>query len=70
MSKITIQPEVWVELYSELANWYVEESAIDSPWKEDENGDQYYTAEAQDKFCHAAACIEEILESFFKKDEI
>ena len=70
MSKIAIQPEVWVELYSELAGWHVEESAIDNPRQEDEDGNESYTEEAQDKFCDAADCVEEILGRFFEKEEI
>ena len=53
MSKIMIPTEIWVELYSELASWHVENS-IDDP-------------EAQDQFNAASSDIEEILESFFVK---
>ena len=66
-SKITIPTEVLVQLYSELAGWHVEESALDNPWKEDDNGDQSYTEEAQDKFNDASGSVEEILGRFFKK---
>ena len=67
MSKLTISTEVWVAMRSVLADWHVEESAIDNPWKEDDEGNEAYTEEAQDKFNHASNCIEEILESFFEK---
>ena len=68
--KITIPAEQWVGLYAELAGWYVEESALDNPWQEDENGDQSYTEEAQMKFEDAAGAIEEILSDFFEKGEL
>ena len=67
MSKITIPTHTWIQLYAELANWHVEESAIDNPCQEDEHGNLSYTEEAQDKFNHASGCVEEILESFFEK---
>tara|TARA_B100000530_G_C15868333_1_gene452301 strand:- start:271 stop:501 length:231 start_codon:yes stop_codon:yes gene_type:complete len=67
MSKITIPTQTWIQLYADLANWHVEESAIDSPWREDEDGNESYTEEAQDKFNHASGCVEEILERFFEK---
>jgi hypothetical protein len=70
MSKITIPTHVWVQLYAELANWHVEESALDNPWQEDENGDESYTKEAQDKFNDASDAVEEILGRFFEKEEI
>ena len=67
MSKISIPPEIWVELYVELAAWHVEESAIDNPRQEDEDGNESYTEEGQDKFNHASGCVEEILGRFFEK---
>jgi len=67
MSKITIPTEVWVELYSELAAWHVEESALDHPTSVDENGNESYTEDAQNRFDDASDYIEEILESFFEK---
>jgi hypothetical protein len=67
MSKITIPTEIWVELYVELAAWHVEESAIDNPRQEDEDGNESYTEEGQDKFNHASGCVEEILGRFFEK---
>ena len=68
MSKITIPTEDWVELCSDLAEWYVEESALlDSPWQEDDEGNLSYTDDAQDRFNAASSAIEEILESFFVK---
>ena len=70
MSKITIPTEVWIQLYAELANWHVEESALDNPYQEDEHGNESYTEEAQDKFNHASGCVEEILGRFFEKEEI
>ena len=70
MSRITIPTEVWVELYSELASWHVENS-IDNPWaafeKEGDEAVFTYNEEAQDKFNAASSVIEEILENFFVK---
>ena len=70
MSKISIPTEIWVELYVELTAWHVEESAIDNPRQEDEDGNESYTEEAQDKFNHASGCVEKILGRFFEKEEI
>ncbi len=70
MSKIAIPTITWVGLYASLADWHVEESAIDNPWKEDDEGNEAYTEEAQDKFNHASNCIEEILSHYFEKEEI
>ena len=67
MSKITISTEVWVELCSVLAEWHVEESAIDNLWQKDNEGNLSYSDEAQNKFNSASDSIEEILESFFEK---
>tara|TARA_Y100000994_G_C15663411_1_gene430516 strand:- start:466 stop:696 length:231 start_codon:yes stop_codon:yes gene_type:complete len=67
MSKLTISTEVWVAMRSVLAEWHVEESAIDNLWKKDDEGNLSYTDEAQNKFNSASDSVEEILESFFEK---
>ena len=67
MSKITIPTEHWVEMRSVLAEWHVEESAIDNLWEKDNEGNLSYSDEAQNKFNSASDAVEEILESFFVK---
>tara|TARA_R110000796_G_scaffold105008_1_gene214998 strand:- start:337 stop:546 length:210 start_codon:yes stop_codon:yes gene_type:complete len=67
MSKITIPTEVWIELYSELAEWHVEKSAHEHPWEEDGEGNKSYTEDAQDQFDYTSDCIEKILENFFQR---
>ncbi len=67
--KIVIPAEKWVELYSQLAGWYVEESALDNPIQIDEFGNESYTEEAQAKFEDAVGEVESLLESFFEKGE-
>ena len=68
-SKIVIPAEQWVELYSELSAWHVQESALDNPTEIDEFGNESYTEEAQSKFEEAAGDVENILETFFEKGE-
>tara|TARA_Y100000739_G_scaffold226890_1_gene235297 strand:- start:980 stop:1198 length:219 start_codon:yes stop_codon:yes gene_type:complete len=68
--KIAIPAETWVELYSELAGWHVQESALDNPTKTDEFGNESLTEEAQEKFVDAVDEVESILESFFEKEEL
>ena len=67
--KIVVPAETWVELYSEIAGWHVQESALDNPIETDEFGNESYTEEAQAKFEDAAGEVESILESFFEKEE-
>ena len=67
MSKITIPTEVWVAMRSALAEWHVEEAAIDNLWEKDNEGNLSYSDEAQDKFNSASDSVEENLESFFVK---
>ena len=68
--KIAIPAETWVELYSELAGWHVQESALDNPTETDEFGNESLTEEAQEKFVDAVDEVESILESFFEKEEL
>ena len=68
MSKITIPGEVWVELYLDLAEWFVEDSALDNPLQEDDEGNLSYTEEAQNKFNAASDSVEEILGNFFVRE--
>lgn len=67
--KIVIPSEQWVELYSEIAGWHVQESALGKHFETDEFGNESYTEEAQMKFEDATESIEEILEQFFEKEE-
>ena len=70
MSKITIPTEDWVELSSDLAEWYVEESSLDNPWQEDDEGNLSYTDDAQDRFNDAFGRVQEILSFHFEREEI
>jgi len=70
MSKITVPTITWIELYARLAAWHVEETALDYPWKVDDEGNLSYTDDAQDKFNDASDRIQEILSIHFKREEI
>ena len=69
-NKISLPTETWVELYAALSHyvlWY--SSSLDSLTETDENGDEIYTEEKQDEFCDIANVVENILSSFFVKEE-
>ena len=66
MSKIKIPTEIWVELYSNLAGYVEEYSALDPIY--DDDGQR--TPESDDKFCGIVDDVESILEEFFIKEEI
>ena len=73
MSKITIPTHVWVQLYAELAGWHVEDYfSGTTKWyyvrKEDEDGNESYTEEAQEKFNDAVDDVEKIMSNFFIKE--
>jgi len=67
--KLVVPAETWIELYSEIAGWHVQESALDNPTETDDSGNESYTEEAQAKFEEAAGEVENILETFFEKGE-
>ena len=67
--KIKIPTETWVELYSEIADAMLRYSALDPVTKIMDNGEECYTAEAQEKFEDCVGIVEEILESLFIKGE-
>ena len=66
MSKIKIPTEMWVELYSDLAGYVEEYSALDPIY--DDDGQR--NPESDDKFCGIVDDVESILEEFFIKEEI
>lgn len=67
--KITLPPEVWIQLYSEIGAFILEYASLDPVTEVDENGDERYTEEKQDEYCDLCAQVEDILETFFNKGE-
>jgi hypothetical protein len=69
--KIKVSPEIWVSLYSELSNFILERSSLDSIWKEDENGDEVMTDDKQDEFIDIVDTVETIMrDSGLVKQEV
>jgi len=69
MSKQIIDTPKWVELTSDIAEWYTEKSFHTNPWVEDENGNLSYNEAAQDNFNSAYDDVEEILSFHFIKGD-
>ena len=55
----------FVELSANLAAYILEQTYLDNPYMEQENGDMSYTEEAQDVFNDHYGNIQEILGAFF-----
>jgi hypothetical protein len=69
--KIKVSPEIWVSLYSELSNFILERSSLDSIWTEDENGDEVMTEDKQDEFIDIVDTVETIMrDSGLVKQEV
>ena len=66
---ITLPTETWVELYGVLSNYVLEYSSLDPITKIEPNGDEVYTEEKQDEYNHIVGDIEDILRTFFKKED-
>ena len=68
---IKVSPEIWVSLYSELSNFILERSSLDSIWTEDENGDEVMTDDKQDEFIDIVDTVETIMrDSGLVKQEV
>ena len=67
--KIKIPSEIWVKLYSEIADAMVHSRSCNRIWVQDENGNLKYTDEAQEKFNKCAEIAEGMLEDCFIKGE-
>ena len=65
MSKTTLAPEKYVELSSDIANFILEYSAIDSV--RDDKG--YLLPDAEDKMLYITDEVEDILNHFIIKGE-
>jgi hypothetical protein len=71
INKIKVSPEIWVTLYSELSNFILERSSLDSIWTEDENGDEVMTDDKQDEFIDIVDTVETIMrDSGLVKQEV
>ena len=71
INKIKVSPEIWVSLYSELSNFILERSSLDSIWTEDENGDEVMTDDKQDEFIDIVDTVETIMrDSGLVKQEV
>lgn len=68
-NKITIPTEKWVELYGLLSSYVLEYSSLDPTTKIEPNGDEVYTEEKQDEYNHIVGDVEDILRTFFIKEE-
>ena len=69
-NKITIPPELWVELYSCIASYILNEVSLDNfEMEKDENGDLRYPEDKELEFESYCEYVEEILEGFFIKGE-
>ena len=66
---IALPTETWVELYGVLSNYVLEYSSLDPITKIEPNGDEVYTEEKQDEYNHIAGDIEDILRTFFRKED-
>ena len=67
--KITITTEKWVELYGVLSNYVLEYSSLDPITKIEPNGDEVYTEEKQDEYNSIVGDVEDILKTFFIKED-
>jgi Trm5-related predicted tRNA methylase len=67
--QITLPTETWVELYGVLSNYVLEYSSLDPITKIEPNGDEVYTEEKQDEYNHIVGDIEDILRTFFRKED-
>lgn len=56
-----LTPETWIHLYSELSEFVLEYSSLDSIYEEDENGDEHMTLEKQNEFCRIVDLVEGIM---------
>ena len=68
-NKITISTEQWVELYGVLSSYVLEYSSLDPITKIEPNGDEVYTEEKQDEYNHIVGDVEDILRTFFIKED-
>ena len=66
---IALPTETWVELYGVLSNYVLEYSSLDPITKIEPNGDEVYTEEKQDEYNHIVGDIEDILRTFFRKED-
>ena len=66
--KTLIDSPTWRDLINDIASFYVEESALDDIWEEDEHGRQY-TEDAQNKYIFACDAAEEMIGQYFIRDE-
>ena len=67
-NKISLPTETWVELYAILSHYVLEYSSLDPLTETDENGDERYTEENQNQFNDIVGDVEEILGTFFTKE--
>jgi len=67
--KISLPTEKWVELYGILASYILEYSSLDPTTEIKPNGDEVYTEEKQDEYNGIVEDVEDILKSFFEKEE-
>lgn len=56
-----IEPENYIELSAELADFVLQYSSLDPVTETDENGDERYTEEKQDEFLQILDDIESML---------
>tara|TARA_R110002020_G_scaffold167017_3_gene355243 strand:- start:31723 stop:31923 length:201 start_codon:yes stop_codon:yes gene_type:complete len=64
--KIKIETPLYLELYSRLAAWHVDDGNSSMVTK-DSNGDEVYTSGYQDRFNDAADEVCFILDEYFEK---
>ena len=67
-NKISLPTETWVELYAILSHYVLEYSSLAPLTETDENGDERYTEEKQNQFNDIVGDVEEILGTFFTKE--
>jgi len=67
--KTLIDSPSWRGLINDIASFYVEQSALDDIWEEDEHGSQQYTEDAQNKYDFACGVAEEIIGLYLIRDD-
>jgi len=69
MSKLILNDEKWVYLYSEIADYILEYSSLDSIWQRDNEGNEMpiRTEEKQEEFLDIVDTVEAIMRNVLVK---
>jgi len=68
-AKTLIDSPSWRGLIHAIAEWHVEESALDNPWTVDSRGIPAYTEDAHNKYDSARYAMTKIIGQYLIKDE-